>query len=117
MSLARRLLVVTVALLQLALPLGAYARTPAPDTAQDFCSAAHASRRAGDGIPVGHSHVAHCALCAHGAPPALPAASAWQVPLAHVFAAAASTLAFALPLPARERANARAPPTLAIVIT
>ncbi|MEO6929142.1 MAG: DUF2946 family protein [Casimicrobiaceae bacterium] len=116
MPLARRLLVVTISLLQLVLPLGVYARTPSPDTTHDFCSAAHAPRPAGDGLPAGHAHVAHCALCAHGAPPALPAAGAWQVPLAHVFAAAVSALAFALPLPAREHANARAPPTLATVI-
>jgi len=113
MTLARRIVAIAAALLQLTLPLAAYARMPRLPGANDLCSAVHAARHDRGGAPTGHhQHLAHCALCAHGSPPALPVSTPFQAPLLRAVATADIAVAFALPTPLRSRANARAPPRI-----
>lgn len=116
MSLAKRLIAVAAAALQLTLPLAAYARTPFVPGADDICSVSRAADHHRGNAPAG-KHLTHCALCAHGAPPALTARPRAQVPLTQPPAARVSVAAFELPQPAHARANARAPPAVAVLPT
>ena len=114
MTLARQIVAIAAALLQLTLPLAAYARAPGIPGANDLCSAAHAARHdGGGGAPSGHHrHLAHCALCAHASPLAPPVSTPLQAPLLRAVAVADNAVAFALSTPLRSRANARAPPRI-----
>jgi hypothetical protein len=109
---ARRLVAIVAALLQLALPLSAYARVPAPFVPgeADFCSAAHPRTGHAPAAPTHDHGASHCALCAHGAPPALTASTPVPPIVATTTIRALAARDFA-PLPvAHARADARAPP-------
>jgi hypothetical protein len=112
MRTARRLVAIVAALLQLALPLAGYAQMPAPFVPgeSDFCSAVHPRTGPAPAAPAHQHGSSHCALCAHGAPPALTP----SMPLPPVVALAAirafASRDFAPPPVAHARADARAPP-------
>jgi hypothetical protein len=117
MTLARRILAVVVAALQLTLPLAAYARTPFVPGAGDICTAARTpgghSRAPAQRPPVAplHDHASsHCALCAHGAPPALPTAAMAIAPVDAAPVVAANAAGCTVTTLAHSRADARAPP-------
>ncbi len=110
MTLARRLVAVAAALLQLTLPLAAYAHVPALAGPGDFCSATHRAPSDAPRLPAGHAHTTHCALCAHGTPPALPLAAMPQPLSCGAALRVASSDILATPSPRHARANSRAPP-------
>ena len=116
MPLARRIVAVIAAALQLTLPLAAYARTPIQPGTGDICSVSRASHPDSGGAPAGQ-HATHCALCAHGAPPALPVSPRASAPVVAAVAIVPALAAFEIPQPSRERANARAPPRRATMPT
>jgi len=121
MTVARRILAIVVAALQLTLPLAAYARTPFVPGTGDLCSVARAldghSRTPAHRPPAAplHDHASsHCALCAHGAPPALTCAAAALAPGDATAAVAVGATGFTLVTLAHGHADARAPPDLPI---
>ena len=119
MSLTRRLVAIAAALLQLTLPLAGYARTAFVPGDADICSAAFP--RNGDhhpaGAPAGKHVATHCALCAHGTPPALPMALRTLPPPLGAFTLRIVATPLLPPRRLPTLANARAPPSLAVVTT
>jgi hypothetical protein len=117
MTVARRILAIVVAALQLTLPLAAYARAPFVPGAGDICSVARAleGHRPGPQHPQPatplHGHgSSHCALCAHGAPPALTCAAAVLAPVDAAPALAVNGAGFSVIALVHAHADARAPP-------
>jgi hypothetical protein len=117
MRTAHHLVAIVAALLQLALPLSAYARAPAPFVPgeADLCSAVHSRRADGPAAPAPTHHhgSSHCALCAHGAPPALVASPLLPPAVATRAIRVFVARDFAPPAVAHARADARAPPLAA----
>lgn len=118
MSLARHVIALIAAALQLTLPLAAYARTPFVPGAGDLCSVNATTHRSSDtdGSPL-LRHGAHCAMCAHGAPPALPSAQGVHLPPIRAALESVALVVGPQQQPVHFRANARAPPPPVIAAT
>jgi hypothetical protein len=109
---ARRLVTIVAALLQLALPLAGYAQAPTPFVPGegDVCSVAHPRTGNAPAAPARSHDCSHCALCTHGAPPALTASTPLPPVVAVATIRARASGDFAPILVAHARADARAPP-------
>ena len=108
MPLTRRIIAIIAAVLQLTLPLAAYART-ALVPGDDICSTRRAAHHDTGHAPAG-PHTKHCVLCAHGAPPVLPGVRCVPSMQASTGAGVVAMATLAVQPPPLHRANARAPP-------